>query len=298
MTDTCESRNTVLMSGISILFFTIVFLFQVHDSKAGIIDFCKEPGEHGGYIDIEPHKPSYFIYAFGTPDGTYKNTQDLKFQFSVKQLLCWKIYFAYTQRSVWNYFDESSPFRESNYNPEVFVDLKKQEFITLPVDYMDLGLIGVEHESNGLGGVNSRSWNKVYWEPTLFYKKRDITDNSSDLFTVSIRGWTTFEVGEENKDIKDYLGDGNVTFQYKLSHYTSEEKKEKNIDKGIQAILKMRKGRRSDFGAIQLDISVKYLLPITFRLHFWDGYGETLVDYNVRATRYGIGITFASGTIF
>ncbi len=289
MADKFERIKTISTSGIFIIFFVAAFFFQVNDSKAGMIDFCKGQSDNGGYIDIEPHKPSYFIYAFGTPDPTFNNTQNLKFQFSVKQLLCKNLYLAYTQKSIWNYFDESSPFRESNYNPEVFLDLKH---IKLPVEYFKLGLVGVEHESNGLGGSDSRSWNKVYWEPTLFYKEKR-TDKRSHLFTVSARGWATFEVGADNKDIKDYLGDGEVTLQYKFTHQKSGTK-----DTEIQAIFNARKGRRSDFGAIQLDISIKYLLPITFRLHFWDGYGETLVDYNVRATRYGIGVTFANGTIF
>src|SRR4051794_33184884 len=64
------------------------------------------------------HKDNYFITGF---------TADVqsKFQFSAKFDL-WPneghhaIHLAYTQKSLWDTYKHSSPFAESNYNPDVF----------------------------------------------------------------------------------------------------------------------------------------------------------------------------------
>ncbi|NIP73939.1 MAG: phospholipase A, partial [Gammaproteobacteria bacterium] len=57
------------------------------------------------------------------PD-TEREREEAHFQISLKSRLleCFPIYFAYTQRSHWQVYDEaaSRPFRETNFNPEFF----------------------------------------------------------------------------------------------------------------------------------------------------------------------------------
>ncbi|MEO7111172.1 MAG: phospholipase A [Polyangiaceae bacterium] len=70
------------------------------------------------YDLLSTHRRNYFLTGF-TADT------EVKFQFSVKYDL-WpnesasSLHLAYTQKSIWNLYRVSSPFGESNYNPEIF----------------------------------------------------------------------------------------------------------------------------------------------------------------------------------
>ena len=92
---------------------------------------------------------------------------ELKFQFSFKQQLYDGLYFAYTQKSFWRVLDgeDSRPFRETNYNPELFWRLLR----TTPEGLSWGGDLGFEHESNGAREPTSRSWNRLYLAPTIGY---------------------------------------------------------------------------------------------------------------------------------
>lgn len=280
------------------ILFVFLFIFLnvgnsvANDSKFSILEFCEKYNEKdaGFHSLLEQHKPSYLLlFGYGTPDQKFNNRKNIKFQFSLKQSLCKNFYIAYTQKSIWNIYDESLPFRESNYNPEGFFDFKN-----INKKHFAIGLIGVEHESNGLGGANSRSWWRAYWEPKFFIEE-EVDKNKYDKFSISLRGWGAFGVGEENSNIKDYLGDGETKIQYTIREYKVNSN---IITKEFQLVLKGYKGRKSDYGAIQADISIKYKLPVTLRFQFFTGYGESLIDYNLRSTRFGIGLTLAEGTIF
>jgi outer membrane phospholipase A len=43
-------------------------------------------------------------------------------------------YVAYTQKSLWNVGQQSMPFEENNYNPELFLDLSGQRRDHRPVE--------------------------------------------------------------------------------------------------------------------------------------------------------------------
>ena len=100
---------------------------------------------------LSVHKEMYLLPV--TVANRYSGAQtEMEFQISAKErLLDSKFYFGYTQKSFWQAYDfaNSSPFRETDYNPELFyrtggtsVDFGKWE--------MD---IGFEHESNGQSGA-------------------------------------------------------------------------------------------------------------------------------------------------
>ncbi len=64
------------------------------------------------------HRSNYVLTGF-------TQATQVKFQFSFKYDF-WPstshhtVYLAYTQKSLWDLYDKSSPFRESNYAPEIF----------------------------------------------------------------------------------------------------------------------------------------------------------------------------------
>lgn len=103
-------------------------------------------------------------------------------------------YVTYQQKSFWNIYQESSPFRESNYNPGFALGK------IAVIDDKEVGIffIEIEHESNGKGGMDSRSWNKI-----SFNSKWKLTQK----FEFDFDFWIPFIIDKEfNPDIIDYYG--------------------------------------------------------------------------------------------
>jgi hypothetical protein len=65
------------------------------------------------------------------------------------------LYFAYTQTSLWDLEGESAPFFDTSYRPSLFWRWLRTDQQT----WIDGVRIGVEHESNGQSGIESRSIN-------------------------------------------------------------------------------------------------------------------------------------------
>ena len=95
------------------------------------------------------HRANYLISGFN-------RQTEAKFQFSFKYDL-WPstgrhtVYLAYTQKSLWDVYEKSAPFRESNYAPEVFYAHYHSDVHGRPNPGCGLfsEQLGVEHESNG-----------------------------------------------------------------------------------------------------------------------------------------------------
>ncbi len=105
--------------------------------------------EHEPIRYFERYKPSFFLLG--------KPITKVQISFKVQILREIPLYFAYSQLMMWDLFKNSAPFRDLNYNPEIFYRLR----LGGPPEstrYLDLGLF--EHESNGLGGPDSRGWNR------------------------------------------------------------------------------------------------------------------------------------------
>ena len=103
-----------------------------------------DPETRGGKFAIRPHRSNYILpltYNFSPnaaavqeddPDKDVMRTE-VKFQLSVKVKLLEDIlnkdmdlWFAYTQQSFWQLynFDDSSPFRETDYEPELLLNFR------------------------------------------------------------------------------------------------------------------------------------------------------------------------------
>ena len=113
---------------------------------------------------IEQLRPMYLIGGIPLQGPVDKSTASLKFQFNASIAL-WQgkgekegmaLRFGYTQTSVWDFFDKSSPFRDNAYVPGLYFQL--------PLKQSSL-LLGIEHRSNGRpmrgseGDTHSRSVN-------------------------------------------------------------------------------------------------------------------------------------------
>ncbi|MCH7378391.1 MULTISPECIES: phospholipase A [Acinetobacter] len=268
------------------------------DPNVSLLDRRWELSEESklGVWNIRAYQPVYLLPVFWTsdknefpsspnPENTVKNKQELtsseaKFQLSFKTK-AWEnifgnngdLWLGYTQSSRWQVYnsEESRPFRETNYEPEASL-MFRTNYEILGLNARLLG-VTLNHQSNGRSDPLSRSWNRVIFN--LGFEK--------DNFALMVRPW--YRVEEEakddnNPDIKDYIGRGDLTAFYRKG----------NNDFSLMLRHSLKGGDRSH-GAVQFD----WAFPIKDKLrgHFqiFDGYGESLIDYNHRATYVGLGVS-------
>ena len=208
---------------------------------------------------------------------------EAKFQLSLKTPVWSKIYndngylfFAFTQQAYWQAYnsDISSPFRETNYEPELILLLPHYK------NYEEAAsrIIGISlsHQSNGRAGELSRSWNrlKLSWVTSIgnvfinfepwyrFKEKRKDAPNDPE--------------GDDNPDITKYMGWFELSAAYK--------------DEDATWRMMVRNNLRSDNkGAIRLSYSRPFNKHVRFYAELFNGYGESLIDYNRSVTRFGVG---------
>jgi phospholipase A1 len=231
------------------------------------------------------HEPIYFVYGEGP--------QAAKFQFSFKYRLLGtggelsqkipalrRLFIGYTQRSVWNIDDNSSPFYDTSYMPELLFEsqavLEEKEGGGMHwLGYQ----VGLKHESNGSPAFNSRSMNTVYFRPGVSF---------GDL-----NGWNVIlaprfhaYVGDlvDNPDLQDYRG--NVEFMAAVG---------RNDFFAVSLIGRL--GRGGHKGSMEADLTIpvksEFLLDFAtyILIQYWNGYGESLLDYNVRSSSIRAGFS-------
>jgi phospholipase A1 len=188
------------------------------------------------------------------------------------------LWFAYTQRSLWQVWDreDSSPFRSTDYEPEViYVVPIREESGALPGGWQWRMLqLGFAHHSNGQSEPLSRSWNRGYVGVAL-------------------------ERGEVGLQLRaNYrLGERGIDDNPDLPHYVGRAEVRANWFPGLATVwLTWRTNFNSlNTGALQLDwtypVSTDQPEGLRWYVQVFTGYGETLLDYNHRQTRVGVGLT-------
>ena len=251
------------------------------------------PDSRKAYVRL--HQPNYLLFARYTTDVNREPYEPLfeafaedydfedveaKFQISIKGRLAttedrrWGLWFAYTQQSQWQVYasDISSPFRETNYMPELFGSFRPG------VEIGGLGFnvlnFGFNHQSNGRADPISRSWDRLFIEGGF-----DRGD-----FALLVRAWTRVKPGDyedDNPDIMDYMGHGQVTALYRWHDNTFTLMGRGNLSTGK--------------GAAQFDWTSRPVLgPLRVYFQLFSGYGESLIDYDWNQTTFGLGVTLNS----
>ena len=185
------------------------------------------------------------------------------------------LWFGYTQKSDWQIFNQgrkSAPFRNTDYKPEIFLTQPVKADLPWGGRLRMLGT-GFVHQSNGQSRPESRSWNRIYAVAGMEWGK----------LTVVPRVWMrVFDQGgdqNDNPDIVDYMGYGDVKVQYRL-----------NDRKNVYSVL--RYNPKTGYGAVE----AAYTFPITGKLkgavRGFHGYGESLIDYNRKQSGIGFGLMF------
>jgi outer membrane phospholipase A len=179
------------------------------------------------------------------------------------------LYFAYTQTSIWDLSAESRPFRDTSYKPQLFYYIPDTGWRASWFTRMGIAA-GIGHESNGVGGDDSRSINTPFVQPTWEFGNLDDTH-----LTVSPKLY--FYLGKSsNPDIADYRGYVDLLIKY-------------GSPDGWQLATTLRKGTKHWYGSVdtQLTYPVAKLLGSSawggyLWIGYFNGYGEDILDYNRR----------------
>lgn len=257
------------------------------DDEPNIYDFAKIAArEYSGedttinILRIKTHDTNYFLpfaYAFhGRPDDPKYKQAETKFQFSVKKVLFENVLFlgeswnfGYTQTAWWQMYAESAPFRELNYAPELFVSFPFSGF-----GWLKSMSVGFMHQSNGKDGADSRSWNRVYAN-AVFHHKR---------FVFLPRLWYIVPESSlnENRDIRKYLGN----FDAKIAYL--------GRDTFAYILLRNNLNFKHNKGAVELNAGFDLFdNGVFWFVQYFNGYGESLIDYKRYINKLGIGFVVA-----
>ncbi len=274
---------------------------------------------------IRPHRMNYFLpVAYNSSPNDEANLEydpaakaqhnEAKFQISFKAKI-WEdvfqdslqgvydrvkvirgadVWIAYTQLCFWQLYNSafSSPFRDTNYEPEMLINLR--------TDYDLLGFkgrfvqVGLNHQSNGRSRPLSRSWNRVVANIGL----------ERNEFALQLKTWYRLpedESKDDNSDILRYMGYGELW----ASYFWKKQR---------FAVMLRNNLRRENLGAVQLEWSIpplalgqlmlgsvvseetlnKYLTDkFSFYVQYFNGYGEGLMDYNKSTNRISFGVMIA-----
>lgn len=249
-----------------------------------------DPAHKRGVFNFRPHRPNYLIatrtahpndapyrpFRDITKLGTGLAHSELVFQLSFKTKLVedafdkpFDLWFGYTQNSFWQASNHqaSSPFRETNYQPELMV-VTPLHFSVLGMDARFLNL-GIVHQSNGQSSTLSRSWNRVYLQTGL----------EGGGWTVTGRVWKRINEAasdDDNPDIVDYMGHGdvNVTYRHDGSDYSAL----------------LRHNFSTGRGAVQLSWAFPLAGHFKGYAQLFSGYGQSLIDYNYYQNVLGLGL--------
>lgn len=191
------------------------------------------------------------------------------------------LYFGFTLKSFWQVYNEdtSKPFRETNYRPEVFYQ------VPLPIRAWEgvfFTRVGFEHESNGRSQFLSRSWNRLYaglgfirdnWiiyvQPWYRIPEDKKEDDGDPLTPPSPKG-------DDNPDIHKFLG------RYELNAVWKHQE--------IEVSSLFRQNFSTGKGAVELGVSFPLWGRLKGYVQYYNGYGESMIDYDHRVNRIGFGI--------
>lgn len=246
------------------------------------------------------HKHNFILpvsYTTGINEEIYRENDvplreglqpaEVKFQISLKSQLNETDLFlkddslslGITLEAWWQLYssDLSSPFRETNYQPEIFY--------MLPLLWGPFGgntalVLGLEHQSNGQVQGLSRSWNRLY--TTLIYERGPLV--------ASIRPWYRLPEkskdnpddpdGDDNPDILDFMGHGELGVSWR--------------DSRNEYAVRVRGNTATGKGAITIGWTFPFFAKFRGFVQYFSGYGDSLIDYDHYQQRLGMGVALTN----
>jgi phospholipase A1 len=246
----------------------------VTDSRTeNIADSIRAELDSRPYFSL--YKDTYFVGGTVLGGEPTIHNSDVKFQISFQQrltksVLPWHsyLYLFYTQKAMWNVLERSLPFHDLNFNPGIGIS----RYIIMKNRLIGKATVMIEHESNGRDGTASRSWNKISLAGEAYI---------SPILMAHAKFWIPIVDGKYNKDILDYMGISQAGFQAKSLD-----------DKWVlDMTLVKRRGWNFNFNTIvQLGYRINHNSNQFIMLQYFNGYGESMLDYNQYHSRIRIGL--------
>ncbi len=256
---------------------------------------------------VSAHRVNYFsINSWpGNENAQLKYQISMKFRLLEPNLYVLKYnlfpaYFAYSQKSLWNISQQSGPVEESNYNPEFFLEYPVNAVIIGRLKLRSIVISPLEHESNGLAGVESRSWNRQYVMVKFGLEskeKLEITNSFlSDKALLYFKLWHASgysgqddylrSIGSSDKFL-DYRGRGEIGLSVRNFLWGGSLRNHQ---------LDIKTPVFRDVHKDSYELELRQQLPnMNFALYFQYcyGYGETLLRFEQFGRRGFVGLAFS-----
>ena len=246
----------------------------------------------GNPFVITPHKRNYvmpFSYWSGrrwndpTKDDDDLQPNEVTFQLSLKAPLKEALFddatlwVAFTGTFYWQAYNRplSAPFREINYEPEIFLS-KPVDWQLGPID-SELLVAGFSHQSNGRDVPLSRSWNRLYvqyifrtgnyfWSFKPWYRiPEQRKDDPMDA------------KGDDNPDIERFMGNFELSVSRPFRNHVAEITLRNNL-------------RSENRGAVRANYSFPLNRRFKGLVQVFSGYGDSMINYDNYVNRVSVGI--------
>lgn len=249
-------------------------LISIEPAGMSMTDSMRRKLRTGPYFSL--YKDNYIAVGTSLSETPSKHNSDAKFQISfafrlTNASLPWGTYLSltYTQLAFWNVFEDSFPMRDINFNPGIAW--------TKPYYYQDRYLgsssLIIEHESNGRDGDASRSWNRISLSSNLYVTER-----------IRVFGniWIPIVDGCNNKNLAEYKG----------LFYLGTEIQTLNKRLPVCFTIEKRKGFRQFNTIAEISWRIHKKTNLSLFAQFYNGYAESLIDYDQHITMFRAGIVF------
>jgi phospholipase A1 len=244
---------------------------------------------------ILPHKPNYLLpLTYFDADkarfidnyrGLNLDHLEVEFQISLKYIITENflvdnidLLAAFTAKSWWQAYntDISSAFRETNYEPEIIFSYRVPwSFFGVTINHSSLSFT---HQSNGQSGALSRSWNRLIAGFTIV--DENLIWNLRTWYRIpeEQKSGVNDPKGDDNSNIEDYMGYGELGILWKIN------------DKHNISFMARNNFTSDNKGAVKIGWSFPLSKHLRGYVQYFNGYGESLIYYNEKVSRIGIGV--------
>lgn len=221
------------------------------------------------------YKDNYFTAGTSVGPAPTPENSDVKFQVSIAQRLTRSTlpfntyaFLFYSQKTLWNVFENSMPMHDLNFNPGIGLS----KLLISKNRVIGKATLLVEHESNGRDSIQSRSWNKVSLSAALFLDPH---------FMVHGKVWIPIVDGENNKDILKYSG----IFQTGIQAVSTNKR-------WVFDLTYVKRQGWNLNGNVTINLGFRLFKKHNqfLMLHYYNGYGECMLDYNQYHNRLRVGL--------
>jgi len=249
---------------------------------------------------LTAHKHNFILpvsYTSGINEEIYRQNDvplreglqpaEVKFQISLKTQLNESdlllkddaLSLGITLEAWWQLYssDLSSPFRETNYQPEIFY--------LVPLLWGPFGgstalVLGFEHQSNGQVQGLSRSWNRLYG--TLIYERGPLVATIRPWYRIPEKSKDSPDApeGDDNPDILDFMGHGEMSVSWRRSD--------------LEYAVKARGNPSTGKGAVTAGLTFPLFAKFRGFVQLFSGYGDSLIDYDHYQQRVGVGVALTN----